>query len=384
MAGLSRALTSLALVGIGAVACGSRSALYVQGAPGTHLGQDGGEDGGEDAGLDAELDAPTDVGPDAPQDAPACMSRPITLTLVAPNLYFVLDHSTSMRNNNKWQNVRDAVSQIIGQIGAGARFGATMFPGVQSANSCDPGVEVMSLRQGDSRGAVQSTFLNVTAADPNGGTPTAATLENLIPTLSGLAGTTYAILATDGGPNCNSSLSCSADQCTSNIDGQPSCPSDGSVNCCAFPNGSGSSCLDQQGAIQAAADLAAAGVQIFVLGISGSAPYGPVLDGLAKAGGTARPSEPLYYRVDTPDTAALSGAFQQIVARTGAGCTFTLARLPTTLVGVRVVLDGMAIPATGPNRWSISGNTLTLLGTSCAAVQSAGAPSLQFFDGCAR
>jgi hypothetical protein len=284
-----------------------------------------------------------------------------------------------MANDMKWTNVRQAVSQIIGQIGAGARFGATMFPGMQSANSCDPAVEVMSLRQGDSSGVVQSTFLTATAAAPTGGTPTAATLENLIPTLSGLAGTTYAILATDGGPNCNSSLACNADQCTNNIDQAMNC--DLTTNCCDNnPRG----CLDQQNAIQAAADLAAAGVKTFVMGISGSAPYAPILDGLAKAGGTARSSEPLYYAVGTTDTAALSSAFQQIVARTGAGCTFTLARSPSTLVGIRVVLNRMTIPSTGPNRWSLSGNTLTLLGTSCSAVQTSGAPSLQFFDGCMR
>jgi hypothetical protein len=375
MAGMSRALTSLALVGIGVVACGSRSALYVQGAPGTQVG----EDGGDDAGLDAELeDSPSGTGLDASGDA-ACVGRAISLTLVAPNLYFVLDHSTSMNNNNKWNNVRNAVSQIIGQIGAGARFGTTMFPGVQSIDSCAVGVEVMSLRQGDATGAVQSFFLSATSAPPTGGTPTASTLESLIPKLSGLAGTTYAILATDGGPNCNGSLSCNADQCTSNIDQSTVC--DLTTNCCAA-NGAG--CLDQQGAIQAAANLAAAGVKTFVMGISGSAPYAPVLDGLATAGGTARSSEPLYYDVDSTDTTALSNAFEQIVARTGAGCTFTLARLPSSLVGIRVVLNGMTIPSTGPNRWSLSGNTLTLLGTSCSGVQASGAPSLQFFDGCKR
>ncbi len=369
MALVSRTLSALALTGTALVACGSRSALDVIGAPGIVVP-------GDDAGNDAALDAL----PPGTSRGPACR-HPIELTLVAPNLYFVLDHSTSMKQMAKWSNVRQVVAQLITQIGAGARFGATLFPGVSSIDSCDLGVEVMSLRQGDAQGVVAGTFLAATAADPIGGTPTAATLEHLVPTLSGLEGMTFAILATDGGPNCNSSLSCPAYQCTGNIDGVPGCPADFSMNCCAL-SGGGQSCLDDVAAVQAASDLAAAGVETFVLGIPGSAPYGPVLDRLAIAGGTARSTEPLYYAVGTADTAALTAALGQIVARTGAGCTFTLANPPSASQGMRVVLNGAVIPSTGPDRWTLSGTTLTLHGASCASVQTAGAPSLQFFDGC--
>jgi von Willebrand factor type A domain len=374
MAGLSRTLWGLALIGTTLVACGSRSELYAFGAGGPGILPGGGDDA---SALDASPDAlPGD-------EPPACVGMPIQLTVVEPNLYFVLDHSTSMKEMNKWPNVRQVVAQLISQIGAGARFGATMFPGGTSISSCQVGTEVMPLQQGDALGVVANKFLAATAADPSGGTPTAATLNKLAMTLSGLPGTTFAILATDGGPNCNASITCPVDQCTANIDGvSPQCPTDFSVDCCAPPTGTTESCLDDIAAVQAASNLAAAGVKTFVLGIPGSSPYGPVLDRLAIAGGTARTSEPLYYQVGTADTAALGASFAQIVAQTGAGCEFTLAAPPTGTVGLHVVLNGAIVPASGPDGWSLQGRTLTLFGTSCATVRSAGAPSLQFFDGC--
>jgi hypothetical protein len=366
---VSRAVWVLALGGTALVACGSRSELY---ALGGYYGT-GTPPPGDDAAAD-------DSGPDA---RGTCMGQPIEVTLNAPNLYFVLDHSTSMTEMNKWANVRQVVAQLITQIGAGARFGATMFPGTNAVNACDVGTQVMALQQGDAQGNLAATFLAATAATPLGGTPTAATLRSLGPTLSGLAGTTFAILATDGGPNCNASItSCSIADCTANVDMVGTCLPNGDVNCCQLPDGTTLSCLDETDTVNAAAGLASAGVKVFVLGIPGSAAYSAVLDQVAMAGGTARASEPYYYRVDTADDAALAASFAQIVAQTGAGCTFSLATPPTILEGARVVLAGVAVAESATDGWSLAGTTLTLSGTSCNEVKTSGAPSLQFFDGC--
>jgi hypothetical protein len=177
------------------------------------------------------------------------------------------------------------------------------------------------------------------------------------------------------------SLSCTVDQCTSNIDGVPGCPLGGPPNCCALVGGN-NSCLDDAAAVRAVSDLAAAGVQTFVMGIPGSAPYGPVLDAMATAGGTARPVEPYYYQVDTADAASLSAALAQIAARTGAGCAFTLASPPADAGAARVVVQGAGVTRSSPDGWSLDGMTLTLLGASCAAVRAAGAPSVMLFDDC--
>jgi len=363
---LSRTLSTLALGGTTLLACGARTGLDVgqfQRGPGT--------------GTADQSDAAGEA------DSAACTGSEIAVELNAPNLYFVLDHSTSMNLDSKWTNVRQVVSQLITQIGAGARFGATMFPGADGMDSCAPGTEVVPLQQGDAQGNLANTFLMVTAATPNGGTPTAATLEALVPKLSGLLGGTFVILATDGGPNCNAALSCAVDQCTSNIDGAPGCPAGGPPNCCDPPNLNGLGCLDGARAEKAASDLAAVGVETFVMGIPGSAPYGPVLDGIAMAGGTARSAEPYYYSVDTSDVTALSGALAQIAEKTGAGCAFTLATPPLNAAGAQVTVGSTSVAPAGPDGWSLAGTTLTLLGSSCAAVRAAGAPSLHFKDGCA-
>jgi hypothetical protein len=359
MTRLSRAVSTAGFTGATLIACGARTGLDVN-----------------------QSEGPPGIAAGAQDDAATCAGSPIALQLNAPNLYFVLDHSTSMNLDSKWTNVRQVVSQLITQIGAGARFGAAMFPGQPGVDSCVPGVEVMPLQQGDTEGTLAAMFLAATTAAPNGGTPTAATLQMLVPKLSGLSGGTFAILATDGGPNCVAGLSCTVDQCTSNIDGAPGCPTGGALNCCDPPNLNGLGCLDRAGAVQGASDLAAAGVEVFVMGIPGSAPYGPVLDAIATAGGTARSTEPYYYQVDTSDLAALSGALAQIAAKTGAGCAFTLATPPSNAGSARVSVNGAPVPRSGPDGWSFDGTTLTLLGSSCTAVRAAGAPSVHFVDGC--
>ena len=58
---------------------------------------------------------------------------------------------------------------------------------------------------------------------PSGGTPTADALAHSLAyftTGSGrtLAGTSYVLLATDGGPNCNADITCDESTCTANIE----------------------------------------------------------------------------------------------------------------------------------------------------------------------
>ena len=51
-----------------------------------------------------------------------------------------------------------------------------------------------------------------------GSTPTAAALRALKPKLAGLGGKTFAVLLTDGAPNCNARLTCDPDACIPNIE----------------------------------------------------------------------------------------------------------------------------------------------------------------------
>jgi len=355
MAGVSRVVAALALAGTPWMsACGARSWL------------------------------PADQTADDTQnpDGASCVGTDVPLQPNVPNLYFVLDVSGSMLENDKWVNVRAAVASLVNQVGANAKFGVTVFP-APGTNDCAAGVEVMSLRLGDSLGNTETAFMAATAITPAGGTPTAATFRSLVPKLRDLPGFTFVILATDGGPNCDPTITqCSVDQCTSNIDQANMCMPGGPMNCCTGINGNVLGCLDGDATAQAVSALRAAGVQTYVMGIPGSAPYTAVLDQVAVAGGTARPVEPLYYQVDSPDTTALAGAFQQIADAAMKSCTLILGRAPGDPNKVNVAVDGTVVPSEGPNGWALHGQTVTLSGAACGAVQADSAPTVHVVEGC--
>ncbi len=314
----------------------------------------------------------------------SCVGTDVPVDPNVPNLYFVLDASSSMSEMNKWTNVRSVVGNLLTQLGPSAQFGAAVFPSQGTADACHVNVdagEVMPLRPGDSQGVTENVFLQATSFQPNGGTPTAPTLEALTPKLRLFRSPTFVILATDGGPNCNAALSCDVSTCTSNIDGVAGCPVAG-PNCCNPKQVGGLGCLDGDRAAQAVAQLQASGIQTYVLGIPGSAPYASVLDTLATVGGTAQSSEPLYYRVDTADTGTLSAALSAIAARTMASCVFTLSQQPDHANAVNVAVGGSLVPQHGPDGWSLAGVQLTLRGASCGAIQGQGSSPVSVTQGC--
>jgi hypothetical protein len=319
-----------------------------------------------------------------------CGSEEIPILPSVPNLYFVLDTSGSMLDNSKWTNVRSVVAGLIGDLGADARFGAAVFPAPDSGDTCASGVEVMALRLGDTTGQTAAAFLSATALTPQGGTPTAATFRALLPKVQGFSGVTSLILATDGGPNCDPDIAtCTIDMCTANIDGVKVngvqvCFADQTPNCCAAPpDGQPLGCLDGDATAQAIAAIAAIGVPTYVMGIPGSAPYGGVLDQLAVAGGTARPTEPQYYAVDSADTVALGSALREIAAQTLKSCSLSLSQSPKDPSQVNVYVNGSVVPSDGPNGWSLNGQQITVEGAACGGIQAPGSPPVvKVLQGC--
>jgi hypothetical protein len=124
------------------------------------------------------------------------------------------------------------------------------------------------------------------------------------------------------------------------------------------------------------------GIPTYVIGVPGSAPYASVLDQLATAGGTARTSEPLYYRVDTTDQAALEAALSQIAAKITATCTLTLAQPPPDPTHVNVYFDNQPVPADPTNGWTLNGSTVTLVGAACQEVMSGAVLNVRVVAGC--
>jgi hypothetical protein len=347
---------------------------------------DGGVRVGDDAGpsLISEgglLEKSCGVGPDG--GVCACADEPLLGD--PPTLYFLLDRSGSMTDSNKWTTVQNTLEDLWIKLGPRVDVGAAVFPDPSSANQCAPGVQIFAPVRGDApagtAGPNEIALLAALGSLPaNGGTPTAATLTSLAPTIEAIPGKTYVILATDGGPNCDASADCAASLCTINMDSAcPIAPS----SCCSDPDyGSPLDCLDAQPTIDGVAALASAGIPVYVVGVPGSAPYAAFLDSLAAAGGTSRGSEPQYYAVDTPDQAALDSAMSKIAAKIAGTCTLTLNQVPPDPSLLNVFLDGTVVPQSGPNGWTLDGSVVTILGSSCQEILDGDVLDVRVEAGC--
>lgn len=318
-------------------------------------------------------------------DGTFCDCIDVPLFAEAPNMYFVLDRSGSMAENNKWGKVRLVVAQILRGLGPRANFGATLFPGFDDSMSCSPPREVLPITPGDlpgtQDGPTTKKLLTATQSGPSGGTPTGEALRSVLPIVTKAKGKTFVILATDGGPNCNAGASCGADQCQPNIEGVAGCAPTG-PSCCEPPSGFRESCLDSAATNSAVAALKAAGIPVYVIGLPGTAAYASLLDQLAVSGGTALPASPKYYKIDSTSDNVLLTALKKIAAQIVATCEFKLKEAPAQANQVNVYLDEVVLPKDPVNGWKIEGPTVTLLGDSCTKVLSGDVLDVRIITGC--
>ena len=384
--------------------CGSKDrAPYAVGAA-----YDGKSSGGAGAGDGLIHTVPP---PPPPPDAGGlCGNQIIPLILDHPNLYFVLDASGSMNDAmdrpnargillSKYAAARGAIAEVLRTVGHRVSYGAAIFPGDPDASgdlSCPPGAEVFPTQPGDpvawaisgNDGPVLTSLLNTLARRaPSGLTPTAASIEALKGTLLGLKGKTYAFLLTDGAPNCDLSRGCTVDGCTINIEaraaGFPGCTDDPTLNCCDPKYGAYDYrwCLDGDPTVAAVSELASGGVQTYVIGMPGTAAYQGLLDRLAIAGGTARPTEPQYYPVDGSDD--LATTLQQIGLSVTISCDVKLEQVPPDPSSVRVYFDQTMIHLDPQNGWTwASDDTIRMVGSSCDQLKAGDVVQVQVVANC--
>lgn len=326
-------------------------------------------------------------------DWPAsCSRKALRLRVVEepPNLYFVLDRSGSMAESmpgvqsNKYAAVRQAVVALVKKLGSHVNVGAAVFPA--AGRLCQPGEEVFATTRGDDLagsdvdGPVTTAFAEAINVVTLGYTPTASTLQNLLPTLSKLSGKKAVVLATDGGPNCNADARCDASECISNIQQVSGCSS--SANCCSPSAGPDAPrmCLDREPTLEAVRALKEADISTYVIGIPGSQAFTELLSDLAEAGGTARKNEPRYYAVGDVD--ALVAALEQIGGEL-VTCDMSLDELPLEPGDVKVFLDGEEIGRDHSDGFTWTGSrSFRLLGPSCTAFREGRIKRIDAFAHC--
>ena len=349
---------------------------------------------GGQAGSGGDFIPLDDSGP-PPLDAPGlCGNQLHTLTFDAPNVYFVIDASGSMSapvsGTTRFSVVRKAAIELVRTLGPLINVGAALFPHeATEIEPCATGAEVMPISPGDpytdgTDGPTTNKFKNVTKITPYGGTPTAASLAALLPSIQAAKGETLVLLVTDGGPNCNLLATCDGDHCGANIEGctgDKCCDPGG--NCCApgAPWGP-STCIDEDATVAQIQAFKQAGLPVYVIGIPGSEAYASVLQDMAFAAGTQQIANPYYYAVSDVDN--LQSVLASI-AGVAVSCIFTIDDPPSEEGSTNVYLDGVVLPNGGNDGWRWMDPALThieLLGDACARLKAGQIKTVQIVSGC--
>jgi hypothetical protein len=251
---------------------------------------------------------------DAKADQPiSCGEQVFTVERTTPDMVIVLDRSFSMGigSPNVWDSCRTAIYDVTTAMDKQVWFGLFAFPNSLGASACndtaqsnictapaDPVVPVATATSTSIKTAL-------TTMTPCGGTPTAATLTAAKSYLQSLASDKhpkYILLATDGGPNCNSALDGATCKCVA-------------TGACSGNNGN-LNCLDDVATYKVLDDLLTAGVKTYVIGLGADPTLPNVLGPLATHGGTGSPYSP-------SDAAQIKKAFTDITNAV-ATCEFSM------------------------------------------------------------
>jgi hypothetical protein len=329
-----------------------------------------------------------------------CGASKLTADPPIVNILLVIDKSSSMQDESgssksKWLALSDGLTSALNQTKERVSYGMSFFPFGNdpqiSPSTCEtPKLSDPLIPIADGAITVPKIVSALGRYAPAGGTPTAAALKAAGDYLihgpgKDLRGTSYVLLATDGGPNCNGDLSCEAATCTLNMEGF-----DCGGNCCSAaldPQGP-ESCLDADASESAVRVLADAGIKTFVVGIPGSELYHATLDRLAQAGLEAQKKGPPYYYAVSPDgdTAGLADVLTRITSGVIATCQLQLGSTPPDLDELNVNIDGQTIPQLGPDGWSVdtstSPPTIVLKGATCEMMETRGARAVNVTFGC--
>jgi hypothetical protein len=332
-------------IGMEAMLVRSWSTLFVVGAMAAGVACGSGPDSSfadERDGTEApDLSASPNLGsaPGASGDGTAsgnvCEELAVPANVVPPDVLVLVDRSGSMAGE-RWNVTSSAVVGAVAQTEGKARFGLAMFPSVGEELACLGGR--ITVQPGATTAKAIAEQIQAPAATvraDNGYTPTRATLAiatQWASTRDAAARAGYALLVTDGKPNC--------------------------------PVTGDKASADEGPTYAALEALKAKGVRTFVVGYLTN-DVATVMDEMARRGGTGH-----HYPVK--NAADLSAALASISATVGS-CTFQLAKAPPGAAYVRVSIEGQRVDADESNGWALDGPTaLSLRGAACDRFRTAG------------
>lgn len=332
---------------------------------------------------------------------PTCGGQKIPAITNPPLLYFVIDRSGSMSEpidsagTTKYMAAQAAVGAVLDSIGHRVRYGAVLFPATADDNSCAPGREVFAPILGDALSTVPSggrgpilrkLMTRLAAQTPGGATPTAPTIAAISGQTDRLGERASLVLVTDGAPNCDLDLTCTSAACIPDIERATleglTCGVD--FSCCdpaAVGAGARGNCIDADATEAAVAALERAGIDTYVIGMPGSEAYASLLERLARAGGTARPTAPAYYAVGA--VGSLNEALLEIGTGLAIQCEIELETAPPQPDLVNLYFDGKLLELDPENGWDWTAEAaLSVRGDACAALRSGAVREVQIVYGC--
>jgi len=320
-------------------------------------------------------------------DAPyGCVSGSFALRSGAAELVLVLDRSGSMSTNldgversppRKWDDLRRALATTLPEFQSRLAVGAMAYPrrfDGSNARSCEIR---LALDIEPALGTAPFVDELLAGTDPWGGTPTSAAIDfvgTMLTSRLARERTEAIVLATDGGPNCNSGLDANTCVCSAPPLKTPPCDEEPQR------------CLDDKRTVDTLARFAAKGIPTFVIGLDSAllTVERGALEAMARAGGRPRTGATPYYSVRDPG--AVVEAFRT-VQRSVVACRRFMPTRPDDPDAVSVEVSSARVPRDrahidGWDWASVDYGQIDFFGAACDRLIASGAEPIGVVTSC--
>jgi len=317
---------------------------------------------------------------------PNCGVKNFTLQKgLPPDLLIVLDRSGSMADSpssggaSKWDQMTAAINMVVTQLQGQIKWGLEMFP---HDNDCGVSVSMDVPIAANDAAAISTA---ISAQMPDGSTPTADAINAGAQYLGtvGDSNPKYILLATDGEPNCGTSMPTTGGTCTcpppTTLMGTNCCILGACIPCSTVAAGGD----DTAAAEQAVTTAANAGVHTFVIGIATDPGADDVLNTMAKNGLEARPGTTQYYPVANQNdlVTAINTIAGQIIS-----CSFAMQQAPPNPDFVEIDVNNSKVPRDPMHMdgWDFGPGDLSIqfYGSYCMNLQSGSVMNVQAIFQC--